>query len=187
MFEKFTKTINSLKFAINFNKEIPNKFVHKVMGNNKYNAMHIAEQIKLTVNTDIKVTKLNTAEVGIAIIGTSIGLLYRGSLLMSNSQVKKLEKAIIETIKKDFGLKKKEADIIVKGIGQYKSAVDESWKLKTNPMNRGAGILLMHFAQSNIDAIFLKDNPKELNPLLHMMAMDQLILMVTEALRFFKE
>ena len=54
-------------------------------------------------------------------------------------------------------------------------------------MNRGAGILLMHFAQSNIDAIFLKDNPKELNPLLHMMAMDQLILMVTEALRFFKE
>ena len=65
------------------------------MGNNKYNAMHIAEQIKLTVNTDIKVTKLNTAEVGIAIIGTSIGLLYRGSLLKSNSQVKKLEKAII--------------------------------------------------------------------------------------------
>jgi len=183
----FKKLLNSLKFSINYNNDIPRQFIKKILDSSRSNAMYIAEQIQLALGVNINVTKTNSTETAIAIIGSSLGLLQNGSALMSSKQGKKIELLCKDSIKNDFDLSSEESKIIISGIDQYLKAYEQSWAIKTNPFNKPAGILIMEFMGEKASEAFQKDNPQILNPLIHQIIMDFLALMIIEPMKLFKK
>ncbi len=183
----FKKTLNTLKFSIKFDEDLPRQFLKRVFKDAVVNATHVQEQIKLATGATIKVTKVNSNETAIAMIGTSLALLQKHSALMSSKQGKKVELMCKKSLEKDFGLTIKESELMINGINEYIEAYNESWSMKTNPFNRPAGILLMNFTGKEVDKVFQKDNPELIDPLIHQMIMDMFMLMIIEPMKVFKQ
>ena len=183
----FKKVINSLKFSKNFDEDLPRQFLKKIFNDATINANHIQEQIKIGAGVNIPITKINSHETSIAIIGVSLALLQKHSALMSSKQGKKVELLCKKSIEKDFGLVVQESELMIKGVDEYIKAYNESWDIKTNPFNRPAGNLLIEFAGKDFDKICLKKQPELINPLIHQMTMDALLLLSMEPMKIFKK
>ena len=182
----FKKTINSLKFSLKFDEDLPRQFLKKIFKDAISNAKYIQDQITISTGEIIPVTKINSNETSIAIIGVSLALLQKHSALMSSKQAKKIELLCKKSIEKDFGLIVQESELMISGIVEYINAYNESWDMKTNPFNRPAGILLTEFAGKDVDKIFQKKHPELINQLLHQMTMDALLLLTMEPMKIFK-
>jgi|TARA_B110000971_G_scaffold209143_1_gene234969 hypothetical protein len=183
---EFKKTINTLKFSLKFDKDLPRQFLKKIFKDATINANYIQEQIKISAGIDIPVTKINSHETSIAIIGVSLALLQKHSALMSSKQGKKVELLCKKSIEKDFGLVVQESELMIKGIDEYIKAYNDSWDMKTNPFNRPAGILLAEFAGKDVDKIFQKEHPELINELTHKMTMTALLSLTFEPMKIFK-
>ena len=184
----FKKAINSLKFSMKFNEDLPRQFLQKAHLDSKQNAVSIKEQIKLIAGVEMKLTDTRVAEVAAAVIGTSLGLLTSGgSAMMTAYQGKKVLQLCKKSNLKDTKASLEDAKAFQKGIDEYIEGFKKSFAIKTNPFNQPAGILLMEFAGKEADKIFMPEQPTILNPLLHQTTMDLLALMTLEPLKIFKK
>ena len=98
--------------------------------------------------------------------------------MVTAKQGEKIEKISKEIIKEEFV----ESKYLIEKIDKYKSLYFKDNKFTYHP----AGIFLHNFAEENIEVIFV-ENPQILNPILHKLVMNKLLLMMATPTRVFNK
>jgi hypothetical protein len=175
----FRKIINSTKLLFSLDKNLIREFVELNFENAKSNAKIIQNDIKVITGHTIKINKINTAETGLLILGCSFGLFAsNGCGYLTVSQGEKIEKVSKEIIKETFV----ESKYLIEKIDKYKSLYFKDNKLTYHPTGR----FLEIFAQENVEIIYF-GNPQILNPKLHKLLMNKILIMMMKPTRIFNK
>lgn len=126
-----------------------------------------------------------SAEIALAVLGTSLGLLKGHTLVMQRARGVEIESWCKRSIERDYEFSQEEASGLIEAIDEYQEAVERAMQSGANPFAEISGIMLVRALGPQVRSICVGDTDA-LNSFVHMAVGDALTLSITGALGYWK-
>ena len=126
-----------------------------------------------------------SAEVSLALLGTSLGLLKGHTLVVPRARGVEIESWCKQSIECDYEYSREEASGLIEAIDEYQEAVERAMQSSANPFAEISGLMLVRALGPQVRSICVGDTDV-LNPFIHMVVGDTLTITITGALGYWK-
>lgn len=169
-------------------EELSCEYVGRILAGGHHISLSVAQAVQLStqgvvifpINDDVDLL------VSLAILGTSFGVMNGYSQLMSAGRGVQIASFCRKAIEKDLGLSGESARKVHEILDSYQFAFEQSAARKSSPFAEIAEMILWHCLGPESVTSLLIPGTSSLNPFVHEIVSDALILNVTEALAFWK-